>query len=472
MSLSKTPLQAKTPLQDAFDAVKTAYHANPYPTYGERKAILNTLKKSLLAHEAEIYDAICKDYGYRSDFDSLIGDVLPTVTGINYALKNLKKWMRPSKRHAGLVLMPSTVRVHYQPLGVVGVITPWNFPFFLSLSPAVQALAAGNRVMIKMSEFTPHTNEILRKVIAPLSDHIVIIEGGADVGAEFAKLPFDHLIFTGSSAVGKLVAQSAAENLTPITLELGGKSPTIIDNSVNMNRAIDAIIMGKSVNGGQICVAPDYIFVRAGREQEFIDTFQAQYTEYHLNDDNTNQQTHILTDQHLKRLQTLLTDAKTKGATIHPIKAYQTSDKRRLYPHIITNVTDDMQVMQDEIFGAILPIITYTNIDEVITYINNHPRPLALYIMSSNNATIDKIIKGTHSGGIAINDTTTQTIAHDAPFGGIGNSGMGQYHGHEGFKTFSHAKTTLKSPTWLPKNKIILKHRDTMFKIIRKLLLR
>ena len=462
----------KSQLQQKFDAVKTAYHANPYPTYGERKAVLTTLKKSLLAHEQDIYDALNKDYGYRSEFDSLLGDVLPTVLGINYALKNLKKWMRPSKRRAGLELMPSTVTVHYQPLGVVGVITPWNFPFFLSLSPTIQALAAGNRVMIKMSEFTPQSNQILRKVIEPISEHVAIVEGDADIGAKFAKLPFDHLIFTGSTAVGKLVAQSAAENLTPITLELGGKSPTIIDNSIKMDRAVDAIIMGKSINGGQICVAPDYIFIPTDREQEFIDTFRTRYTDYHLNNTNQNKQTHIVTDRQLNRLRTLLKDAKTKGATVHPVKDYQARDGRCIYPHIITGVTDDMHIMQDEIFGGILPIIPYENIEDVITYINARPRPLALYIMSTDNATIDKILKHTHSGGVAINDTTTQTIACDAPFGGIGNSGMGQYHGAEGFKTFSNAKTTLKSPPWLSKNQIILKHRDKMFKIIRKLLLR
>ena len=463
---------SKAQLHHTFQHIKATYHADPAPTYNQRKAVLTTLKKSLLNHEQDIYNAINQDYGYRSDFDSLIGDVLPTVLGINYALRNLKKWMRPSKRRAGLLLMPSRVAVHYQPLGVVGIMTPWNFPFYLSLGPAVQALAAGNRVMIKMSEFTPHSNQILRKVVEPLSDHITIIEGGADVGANFAKLPFDHLMFTGSTAVGKQVAKLAADNLTPITLELGGKSPTIIDKSINMNVAVDAIIMGKSINGGQICVAPDYIFIPANREQEFIETFKQRYTEYHLSDNNTNRQTHIVNDRQCNRLQTLLKDAKDKGATVHPITDHQDRDGRCIYPHMITGVTDDMQIMQDEIFGGILPLMPYTDMEQVITYINDRPRPLALYIMSTDNTLIDKILKRTHSGGVAINDTAMQTVADDAPFGGIGHSGMGQYHGHEGFLTFSKAKTVLKTPKWPPKNHLTLKHRDKMFKIIRKLLLR
>ena len=248
-------------LKKDFSLLKSKYNSNPAPSYAERIAVLKKLKKSILDNEQEIYDALKRDYGYRSEFDTLIADVLPSVAGINYAIKHLKKWMKPSKRHAGLMLAPSRVTVHYQPLGVVGVITPWNFPFYLALGPAVQALAAGNRVMIKMSEFTPHANAALRKVVSNISQHVQIVEGEAEVGAAFSALPFDHLIFTGSSTVGKLVAHSAADNLTPITLELGGKSPTIIDDKIDINIAVDALIVGKSVNSGQICVAPDYVFV-------------------------------------------------------------------------------------------------------------------------------------------------------------------------------------------------------------------
>ena len=450
--------------------MKAAYNGDPAPAYKKRKALLKELKSSLIENEQAIYDALKMDYGYRSEFDSLVSDLLPTVMGINYAIKNLKKWMKPSKRHAGLVLFPSNVSVHYQPLGVVGVITPWNFPFFLALAPAVQALAAGNRVMIKMSEFTPNANEALRKVVAGLSDHIIIVEGEADVGAAFSALPFDHLIFTGSTTVARLVAKSAADNLTPVTLELGGKSPTIIDNGIDMNIAADAVITGKSVNSGQICVAPDYVFVPASREQEFIDAFIKRYTEYYLDSNNENAQTHIVSDRQYERLTGFLEDARVKGAKIHPVKEIETNRGRRVFPHVVTNVKEEMAILKEEIFGSILPVMTYENIKQVINYINERPRPLALYIMSTDKALIDNLLKNTHSGGVAINDSAMHVAADDAPFGGIGNSGMGQYHGHEGFLTFSKAKTVLQSSAWLPKNHFILKNRDLVFKILRLLL--
>ncbi|WP_415905698.1 coniferyl aldehyde dehydrogenase [Neptuniibacter sp. QD48_55] len=459
-------------LQITFQTMRGAYNAQPAPSYAGRVTVLKTLKASVIKHEQAIYDALKKDYGYRSEFDTLIADVLPSVAGINYALQNLKKWMKPSKRHAGLMHFPSSVKVHYQPLGVVGVITPWNFPVFLALGPAIQALAAGNRVMIKMSEFTPNANQVLREIVKELSEHIQIIEGEADVGAAFSALPFDHLIFTGSSAVGKLVAKSAADNLTPITLELGGKSPTIIDDQISMDIAVDAVILGKSVNSGQICVAPDYIFVPEARENEFISTFIERYTQYHLNGENQNSQTHIVSERQYDRLMAFIEDTKSKGGKLHPVKAIENDAGRRVYPHLVTQVTEDMSILKEEIFGSILPVMTYNKIEEVTRYINERPRPLALYIMSKDNALIDYLLNNTHSGGVSINDTAMHAAADDAPFGGVGNSGMGHYHGYEGFQTFSKAKTVLHSSPWLPKNAFILKHRDFVFKTLRKFLLK
>ena len=459
-------------LQSTFGAMKDAYNANPSPTYAERKSVLKKLKAAIIEHEQAIYDALKRDYGYRSEFDTLMADVLPSVAGINYALKNLKKWMKPSKRHSGLMLMPSKVKVHYQPLGIVGVITPWNFPVFLALGPAVQALAAGNRVMIKMSEFTPNANQVLRKVVEGLSDHIQIIEGEADVGAAFSALPFDHLIFTGSSTVGKLVAKSAADNLTPITLELGGKSPTIIDEHIDMGIAVDALIVGKSVNSGQICVSPDYVFVPVARENEFIQTFIQRYAEYHLSGGNQNTQTHIVSDRQYQRLMGFLDDAVSKGGKLHPVKAIESDQGRRVYPHLVTQVNEDMSILKEEIFGSILPVLTYNSIEEVVSYINARPRPLALYIMSKSKRLIELLLNQTHSGGVAINDTAMHVAADDAPFGGVGNSGMGHYHGYEGFLTFSKAKTVLYSSAWLPKNRLILKNRDFVFKTLRRFLLK
>ncbi|UJF17888.1 coniferyl aldehyde dehydrogenase [Vibrio sp. SS-MA-C1-2] len=458
-------------LQQKFNELKQSYNQAPAPTYQQRVEILKTLKAALLANESEIYQALKLDYGYRSEFDTLIADILPSIAAINYALKNLKKWMKPSKRHAGLLLAPSSVKVHYQPLGVVGVITPWNFPVFLALGPTIQALAAGNRVMIKLSEFTPNANGAIRQLLSGLSDHVQVIEGEADIGAAFSSLPFDHLIFTGSSSVGKRVAKSAAENLTPITLELGGKSPTIIDDQIKMSIAIDAIIIGKSINSGQICVAPDYIFVPQHRQQEFVEIFIQRYREYHLKSDGDNNQTNIVNKRQYQRLISFLDDAKEKGATIHSVAEIE-ANQQRIYPQVITEVNADMEVMKQEIFGSLLPVMTYRNIAEVTEYINARPRPLALYIMSKNRALISHLVENTHSGGVAINDSIYHVAADDAPFGGVGNSGMGHYHGHEGFLTFSKAKTVLHSSAWLPKNRLILKHRDLMVKVMRKVFLR
>lgn len=465
-------LQPNVQLEQDFESMKQRYNNHPAPSYHDRITLLKALKKSLIDNEQRIYDALKEDYGYRSEFDTLIADLMPTVHGINYALKHLKKWMKPSKRHAGLMLYPSRVDVHYQPLGVVGVITPWNFPFFLALGPAVQALAAGNRVMIKMSEFTPNANKAMRDVVSVISDHIVIVEGEAEMGAAFSALPFDHMIFTGSTAVAKHVARSAANNLTPVTLELGGKSPTIISEDIKMSIAVDALMVGKSLNSGQICVAPDYVFVPKTREKEFIDTFLKRYRECHLKGKQNNTQTHIVSDRQHARLMGFLEDAKSKGATIHAVKELESDQGRRVYPHLITDLSEDMDVLKEEIFGSLLPVMTYDHIDEVISYINDRPRPLALYIMSKDQGLIEKLITHTHSGGVAINDTAAHVSADDAPFGGIGNSGMGHYHGHEGFLTFSKAKTVLTSSSWFPKNRLLLKNRDLIAGLLRKYMLK
>lgn len=459
-------------LKSELDKLINLYKVNPYPSYKMRRNVLIKLKNALIKNEKKIYNAMREDYGYRSDFDSFISDLLPSVRLINYTLKNLNRWMKPSKRHTGILLMPSKVKVHYQPVGIVGVITPWNFPFYLALGPAIQAIAAGNRVMIKMSEDTPKTTAVLKEVLVDISDHIHVVTGVKGAGSAFARLPFDHLIFTGSSNVGKLVARSAADNLTPVTLELGGKSPTIIASDANMKSAVDAIIIGKSINSGQICVAPDYIFVHESKEKEFVDTFLERYRNYHVDSDNTNTQTHIINTKQLDKIHHFIGDAKNKGGSVHSVKDYKDSDGKLILPHIITNVTDNMDIMKEEIFGSVLPVMTYRNMDEVIDYINERPRPLALYLMTNNKNLVKRFKNETHSGGISVNDTAMHVMADDAPFGGVGNSGMGHYHGHEGFLTFSKAKTVLVSKTWLPKNRFILKNRDAVFHLLRRILLR
>ena len=464
---------SKEELAEKFSILMRVYNENPYPSLAQRKEVLQALKKSLIAHENNFYQALNEDYGYRSEFDTLVADVLPSVMGINYTLKRIGKWMKPSRRHAGIMLAPSRVEVHYQPVGVVGIIVPWNFPLFLALSPATQALAAGNRVMIKLSEFTPNTNKVLIKATQCINDHLVITEGESETGAAFSALPFDHLVFTGSTTVGRYVAKAAADNLTPITLELGGKSPVIFAEDANWETAIDGVILGKAINSGQICVSPDYVLVPRGKEETFVRLFKERYQAYFANAKNKNIQTHIINQKQYERLQGFLADAREKGAEVHVIQeGDSSSEKRILYPHLLTKVGEDMEVMKQEIFGPVMPVLPYNSIDECIERINARPRPLALYVMSTNKDTVNKILKHTHSGGACVNDTIMHVSVEDAPFGGIGNSGIGHYHGEEGFRRLSKAKTVLTSKTWLPKNKFFLSYRDLMFNNLRKFLLR
>ena len=400
---------------------------------------------------------------------------MPAVQHINYTLKKLPKWIKPSKRHAGLMLSPSSVSVKYQPLGVVGVIVPWNFPIVLSIAPVVTALAAGNRAMIKLSEHTPNTNKVLKQIFSGFTDHVVCVEGEADIASAFSALPFDHILFTGSTPVGKLVAQAAASNLTPVTLELGGKSPVIIAEDADLTAAADAILLGKSINAGQICVAPDYVYLPKGKEQAFVDVYLKRFERAYLKGQKKSAKnehiTQIINQTQYDRLQGLVEDAANKGAQIHSISGYELSG-RQMLPHLITETSEELASLQQEVFGPILPIKCYQHLDEAIEYINGKPRPLALYLMTNDKATKNRVIKETHSGSVGINETLLQIAAEDAPFGGIGHSGMGMYHGVEGFKTFSHAKTVLDTPAWMPRSRWVLGYKKSIKAVLSSLFLR
>lgn len=467
----KEHIKSEHDLKLLFHEVSACYNAQPYPDYQSRVEQLKLLKSALLAKQQILADALSEDYGFRSQFDSVICDILPAVSHINYTIKHLKKWMKPSRRSAGLLLTPSSVSVEYQPLGVVGVIVPWNFPIVLSIAPIVTAIAAGNRVMVKLSEHTPHTNQVLSEIFGELDKQIYSVEGEADIASHFSQLPFDHLLFTGSTPVGRLVAQAAAKNLTPVTLELGGKSPTIVDDKIELRRAVDAVMLGKSVNAGQICVAPDYVLVPKGKELAFIRLYLERYKSLYIDKKGADSVTQIINDAQYQRLTQLLEDAKTKGAGIHTIDGVEVSG-RRMLPHLITGTTEEMLVMNQEIFGPILPVIGYQHLNEVFAYINSKPRPLALYLMSDDKVLQRQVIEHTHSGGVAINDTLLHVAAEDAPFGGIGESGLGHYHGIEGFMTFSKAKTVLMTPSWLPRSRLILKYRKLAQSALAKLFIR
>ncbi|RSD32427.1 coniferyl aldehyde dehydrogenase [Vibrio pectenicida] len=467
----KEHIRTEEELYQLYAEVKTYYQSEPFSAYGARIDRLKTLKRAMVEHQDALIESISLDYGLRSHFDSLVCDLLPAIAHINYTIKNLKKWMKPSRRKSGLLLFPSSVRVEYQPLGVVGVIVPWNFPIVLSIAPIVTAIAAGNRVMVKLSEHTHHTNQVLSNIFTSVEGHIYPVEGEVDISSYFSKLPFDHLIFTGSTQVGKLVVQAAAKNLTPVTLELGGKSPVIIDNDIDVRAAVDAVLLGKSVNSGQICVSPDYVLLPRGKEQAFVELYLKRYQSLYLKDNYATSITHIINQKQHERLNTMLEDARARGAGIHTIENVEL-EQRQMLPHLITGVTEHMQVMQQEIFGPILPVIGYRHLNEALSYINFNPRPLALYLMSTDKVLQRQVIEQTHSGGIAINDTLLQVAIEDAPFGGIGASGIGQYHGKEGFLTFSKAKTVLYTPAWLPRNAMLLRYRKIVEKLLRSVFIR
>lgn len=446
-------------MDQQFQALSQLVKQTPVISCSDRQATIRTLKTQLTKHHAALCQTLNQDYGQRDDLDSLTGDILSTLSSINHTLKHLNRWVRPSKRPSGAV-------VRYQALGVVGIICPWNFPLSLSIIPAVQALAAGNRVMIKMSELSPNTGKLLHTLCQPLADYIRIINGDSSVGIRFSSLKFNHLVFTGSAKVGRLVMRAAAKNLTPITLELGGKSPVIVDETARLNACADALVFGKLFNSGQVCVAPDYVFIHHTSINTLIQKMLHRYTHYYTR----RRVTHSISNHHAARLQSLLDDAKRKGATIHTPQQLPPLPPTAIAPSIITNTNDTMAIMHEEIFGPLCVIRPYTDLQTVIDTLNQGPEPLALYIMSTNPVTINRLLDHTRSGGVSVNDCFAHAAVSDAPFGGIGESGMGHYKGKEGFLTFSKAKTVYYASRWSIKNKILLAYPACITKACRYLL--
>ena len=434
-------------LQQVLDTQRSAFNRNPCPDFDERRHRILALKKNLLKNKQTFLEALDSDFGGRSRNESLLAEFMPILANIDYTLKHLKRWMRPSRRHVGYQLQPASAKVIYQPLGVVGIVVPFNYPLMLAISPLITALAAGNHSMLKMSEFTPQTSELLARIIAETfsEDTVTIINGEANIAALFTSLPFDHLLFTGSTTVGRHVMKAAANNLTPVTLELGGKSPVIIDDDFPVEEAANRVCYGKSLNAGQTCIAPDYILIKNSRKEAFISAYQKAFQTMYPALSHNPDYTAIINQKHYQRLTNLLDDARNKGATIIPCHSDTVSDNSRRMPaSLIIDPTDDMSICQQEIFGPLLPVIGIDTLDEAISYINQRPRPLALYYFGANETAQNQVIHKTHSGGVCINECLLHVAVDDLPFGGIGPSGMGQYHGHEGFLTFSKAKAVLK----------------------------
>lgn len=431
-------------LKELFNRQKSAYGKALMPTADQRISHLKALKDVTLKYQDRLAAAVNEDFSCRSKDETLLAEILTSVEGINTAIKKTRKWMKPSKRGVGMLFAPAKNEVRYQPLGIIGIIVPWNYPIFLAIGPLVGALSAGNRAMIKMSEFTPNLNKVFKAMLAEVFDEnrVCIIEGEADVAMAFTEQPFNHILFTGSTAVGRHVMAAAAKNLTPVTLELGGKSPTIVSNHVPMKDAAERICFGKSMNAGQTCVAPDYILVPKAKEEEFVNAYIAAFSKMYPSLKDNNDYTAIVNDRQYQRLSSWIQDAKEKGAKlteINPAKE-DLSAGRKLAPVLVQGMKSDMTIAEEEIFGPILPIISYDSMDEAIAYINDRPRPLALYYFGYDKAEQDYVLNNTHSGGVSVNDTLMHLAQEDMPFGGVGDSGMGHYHGKEGFITFSKAK--------------------------------
>ncbi len=432
-------------LDEIFAAQKAAALREPFPDRRVRDRRLAALGALLRDHIAELEEAVSSDFGHRSRHETRLVEIYPSLDAIRSARRHLKGWMRPQWRWPNPWFLPGRAVIHPQPLGVVGIIAPWNYPIFLVTGPLVGALAAGNRVMVKMSEYTPATSALFSSLVRNYfaEDELVVIEGDAAVAERFARLPFGHLLFTGSTAIGRNVMRAAADQLTPVTLELGGKSPAIIGPDYPMSHAAERIIIGKCLNAGQTCVAPDYVLLPEGREEEFIDAARRAVAAAYPDIMQTPDYTSIINQRHWERLQFYLDDASAQGARIvdlAPPGAGPDLTRRRLPPVAIFNAKPNMRVMQEEIFGPLLPVVSYATLDEAIDYVKTHPSPLALYYFDHARANVDRMVKETLAGGVTINDTLWHVAQDSLPFGGVGPSGMGQYHGRDGFDTFSKRK--------------------------------
>jgi coniferyl-aldehyde dehydrogenase len=447
--MSSLPLAAARPdafpggLVELLRVQQRAFQIEMLPTRAIRTDRLQRLSKLIESHADEFARAISSDFSTRSATEIRITETLMLQSGIRHAIRHLGRWMKPRGVSTALAYRPGKSMLMRQPLGVVGIISPWNYPLQLALGPLIGALAAGNRAMIKPSEMTPAFSEALAAAVAQFfsPEEVVVVNGDAAVGKLFAALPFDHLVFTGSTAVGREVAQAAARNLTPVTLELGGKSPAIIDSSCDLDTVIDRIAWGKLINAGQTCIAPDYMLVPRADVERFVlalkKSMTGMYPKFRSNPDYSA----IITDRHLKRLRDLVEDARARGATIIEMEpAGDATAHRQLAPTLLLNVNDNMRVMNEEIFGPILPIVPYDTVADALAYVNRRDRPLALYWFGSDAAVRDQVLAGTIAGGVSINDTLLHIAQEELPFGGVGPSGQGHYHGEFGFRQFSKEK--------------------------------
>nr|WP_210277566.1 coniferyl aldehyde dehydrogenase [Microvirga lupini] len=440
---------ARDRLQACFNVQQRAWTEQGALSPERRDEGLATLAEALVRHAEGFTKAIAKDYGHRSPHETKLADLYPVIASLRHARKKFRRWMKPRRRPIQWMFQPGSGRIIYQPLGVVGIVSPWNYPVQLALSPLAGALAAGNRVMIKPSEITPRTSALMEDVIAQVFDpaEVAVVQGGPDVARAFTHLPFDHLLFTGSTSVGRQVMQAAAENLVPVTLELGGKSPALIAADYPIEKAAERIAVGKLFNAGQTCIAPDYVLVPRDKQEAFVASYQNAVSTLYPTLAANPDYTAIISERHHARLHDLIADARERGAQVQEINPggeVLNAAHRKLAPVVLTDVPDNAQMMQEEIFGPILPVVAYFDVEDACRFIGARPHPLALYLFSHDKPLTERVLAQTRSGGVAINDTLLHCVQEELPFGGVGPSGTGAYHGEAGFRTFSHARSVFR----------------------------
>ncbi|MBC8023260.1 MAG: coniferyl aldehyde dehydrogenase [Burkholderiales bacterium] len=448
----KDSAPAAAPLRDAFERLRRARDTALAPRYEERIAALAAIESMLREGSGELCEAVDADFEGRAAQETRLLEIFPGLESARHARRHLRAWMRPQRRATSKWFMPGRSRVMRQPLGVVGIVVPWNYPVYLAIGPVVSALAAGNRVLVKMSEAAPRTGELLARLVAARFDPalLAIVNGGPEVGREFVSLAFDHLLFTGSTEVGREVMRAAAGNLTPVTLELGGKSPAIVGRGIDVAEAAGKIMFGKCLNAGQTCIAPDYALVPEGEIEAFVTASRGAVARMYPRLVDNPQYTSIVNARHRERLRSLLDEARRMGARVEEINpaAEDFSGSPKMAPHLVVSPPAGARVMREEIFGPILPVVPYRELDEAIAYVNARPRPLALYVFDRDSAAISRVLEETISGGVTVNETILHIAQDDLPFGGVGASGMGEYHGRAGFETFSKGKAVFHQPRW------------------------
>jgi coniferyl-aldehyde dehydrogenase len=436
-------------MHDVLVRQRKAFLEDGPPTATLRIDRIDRMIASVIAHEAKIVEALAADFGHRSHDTSRWTDVAAILEGAKFTKKRVKRWMKPERRRAAfpLGLLGAKAEIHYQPLGVVGIVSPWNFPVYLALSPLTQVLAAGNRALIKPSEVAPASAEVIAEIVRSAFDEaeVAVFTGGPETGVAFTRLPFDHLVFTGGTGIGKKVMRAAADNLVPLTLELGGKCPVIVGKGAKLRDVATKVMTGKCLNAGQICLAPDYVLVHADSQQELVEEMKAAVSAMYDGLRDNPDYTSVVNERHRMRIEGYLEDARRKGAQIVEInprnESFEGQTANKMPPTLVLEPSDDMLIMQEEIFGPAMPIKAYRDIDEAVAYVNAHDRPLALYYFGDDAAERQRVLSRTTSGGVTVNDVLMHIAQEDLPFGGVGPSGMGAYHAREGFRAFSHARS-------------------------------